>query len=67
MYIPVILGTARKGRQSEKAAQFMLQKAQEAGHDSEIIDVRDYRLPATDNTEKSQTALLHSQTAGYSK
>jgi NAD(P)H-dependent FMN reductase len=56
MYIPVILGTARQGRQSEKAARFMLQKAQEAGLDSEIIDVRDYRLPATDNTEKSPQA-----------
>ncbi len=31
MHIPVILGTARLGRQSEKAAQFMLQKAREAG------------------------------------
>ena len=57
MYIPVILGTARLGRQSEKAAQFMLQKAREAGLDSEIIDVRDYRLEATDNTEMSQPAL----------
>ncbi|MCX6680607.1 MAG: NAD(P)H-dependent oxidoreductase [Methanothrix sp.] len=57
MYIPVILGTARLGRQSEKAAQFMLQKAREAGLECEIIDVRDYRLEATDNTEKSQPAL----------
>lgn len=57
MYIPVILGTARLGRQSEKAANFMLQKAQEAGLESEIIDVRDYRILATDNTEKSPQAL----------
>ena len=53
MYIPIILGTAREGRQSEKAARFMLQKALEAGLESEIIDVRDYRLPATDNSKKS--------------
>ncbi|OYV07689.1 MAG: hypothetical protein CG444_214, partial [Methanosaeta sp. ASP1-2] len=39
MYIPIILGTAREGRQSEKAARFMLQKALEAGVESEIIDV----------------------------
>jgi len=56
MYIPVILGTARLGRQSEKAALFMLQKTLEAGLESEIIDVRDFRLPATDNTEKSPQA-----------
>ena len=63
MYIPVILGTAREGRQSEKAALFMLQKAQEAGLDSEIIDVRDYRLLATDNTEKSPQAQLLAEKA----
>ena len=56
MYIPVILGTARQGRQSEKAALFMLQKVQEADLESEIIDVRDYRQEATDNTEKSPPA-----------
>ena len=56
MYIPIILGTAREGRQSEKAARFMMQKALEAGLESEIIDVRDYRLPATDNSKKSPQA-----------
>ena len=57
MYIPIILGTARAGRQSEKAARFMLQKALEAGLESEIIDVRDYRLPATDNSKGSPQAI----------
>lgn len=57
MFIPVILGTARVGRQSEKAAQFMLQKALDVGLQSEIIDVRDYRIAATDNTEKSAVSL----------
>jgi NAD(P)H-dependent FMN reductase len=56
MYIPVILGTARLGRQSEKAARFMLQKVMEAGLESEIIDVRDYRLAATDNSKESPQA-----------
>jgi NAD(P)H-dependent FMN reductase len=64
MYIPVILGTARQGRQSEKAARFMLQKAQEAGLESEIIDVRDYRLEATDKTEKSPSARRLAKKAG---
>jgi NAD(P)H-dependent FMN reductase len=56
MYIPIILGTAREGRESEKVARFMLEKAIEFGLDSEIIDVRDYRLVATDNTKTSDAA-----------
>lgn len=51
MYVPVILGTAREGRQSEKAAKYMLQEAKKSGLESEIIDVRDYRTAATDNTQ----------------
>jgi len=42
LFIPVILGTAREGRPSEKAARFMLQKALDAGLESEVLDVRDY-------------------------
>jgi len=52
MYIPIILGTAREGRQSEKVAKFMLEEVQKAGLETEIIDVRDYRIKATDNTGK---------------
>jgi NAD(P)H-dependent FMN reductase len=62
MYIPVILGTARAGRQSEKAAAFMLQKALEAGLESEIIDVRDYRLLVTDNSKESPQAKKLAET-----
>ena len=50
MYIPIILGTARQGRQSEKVANFMLSEIIKAGLQSEIIDVRDYRIEATDST-----------------
>lgn len=50
MYIPVILGTARKGRQSEKVAQFILQETKKAGIETELIDVRDFRIEATDNS-----------------
>jgi len=56
MYIPIILGTARKGRQSEKVAKFILQEAKKSHVQSDIVDVRDYRIPATDNTEKSPKA-----------
>ena len=56
MYIPIILGTAREGRQSEKAAKFMLEETVKAGLKSDIIDVRDYRISATDNTQSSDAA-----------
>jgi NAD(P)H-dependent FMN reductase len=50
MYISVILGTAREGRQSEKVAKFILEQVKQAGLDSELVDVRDYRIAATDKT-----------------
>ena len=50
MFIPIILGTAREGRQSEKAAKFILSEAQKANLDSEIIDARNFRIEKTDNT-----------------
>jgi len=56
LYIPIILGTAREGRQSEKVAKFVLSEIKQAGLNSEIIDVRDYRLSATDNTGASAQA-----------
>ena len=57
MYIPIILGTAREGRQSEKVANFVCEEAKKAGLETEIIDVRDYRIQATDNTEKLPEAM----------
>lgn len=50
MYIPIILGTAREGRQSEKVANFILQETLKASVESEIIDVRDFIIEATDNS-----------------
>lgn len=50
MFVPVILGTAREGRESEKVAKFMVEEAKKAGLETELVDVRDYRLDATDNT-----------------
>lgn len=52
MFIPIILGTAREGRQSEKVAKYVLNQVQKAGLETELIDVRDYRIAATDNTEE---------------
>lgn len=52
MKIPVILGTAREGRMSEHAAKFIFAEVGQAGHETELIDVRDYRISATNNTEE---------------
>lgn len=40
--IPVILGTVREGRYSEKVARFMLKQLENLGLQSEIIDTRDF-------------------------
>src|SRR3989344_7966247 len=64
MYIPIILGTARKGRRSEKAANFVLQEFQkQEGVETELIDVRDYRIAATDNTGDLPEAKKFSEKA----
>jgi NAD(P)H-dependent FMN reductase len=56
MYVPIILGTAREGRQSEKAAKFMIGQIKKFGLETEIVDVRDFRIEATDNTQESVLA-----------
>lgn len=58
MYVPIILGTGRAGRQSENVARFMLAQAQAAGFDSEILDVREYAQGFTDNTGKPPAAMM---------
>lgn len=67
-YVPIILGTAREGRESEKAAKFVLQEAIKYGlKNTEIIDVRDFRIKATDNTLKtagSAEAIPKNQESG---
>lgn len=48
LYIPIILGTAREGRESEKVAQYILDKAKAHGDfETELLDVKDF---LTDHT-----------------
>jgi NAD(P)H-dependent FMN reductase len=61
MYVPIILGTGREGRQSEKVARFILSEAKSAGFESEILDVRDYRQMATDKTVTTPLAKAYSE------
>jgi len=57
MYIPIILGTARDGRRSEKAAQFIFEEVKKSGLQTEILDVRDFvKAGVTDDTETSAEA-----------
>jgi NAD(P)H-dependent FMN reductase len=44
LFIPVILGTNRDGRNSLFVAQFISQELQKLGVESEIIDVKDYKV-----------------------
>lgn len=58
LFIPILLGTAREGRRTENAARFVLAETQKRPEiETELVDVRDFRMPATDNSEASPTAL----------
>ena len=46
MYIPIILGSTRRGRQSEKVARFVEQRLkQREGIETEVLDLLDYDFP----------------------
>lgn len=58
LFIPVILGTARKGRASENVANFVFGEVQKrAGLETELIDILDLDFPNNDAGE----ALKHTQ------
>ena len=50
LYIPILLGTARKGRHTEQAARFVFEEAKKYGRfETELIDPRDFlTAPATE-------------------
>ncbi len=57
LFIPVILGTVRKGRASENVAKFMLGEVQKReGVESELIDIRDSKFPIDDAGEQIKDA-----------
>jgi NAD(P)H-dependent FMN reductase len=52
LFIPVILGTVRKGRASENVAKFVFGEVQKReGVETELIDIRDLKLPIDDAGE----------------
>ncbi len=57
LFIPVILGTVRKGRASENVAKFVFGEVQKrAGVETELIDIRDLNFPVDDAGEQIKHA-----------
>jgi len=53
LFIPVILGTARQGRESEHAAKFVFEQTKKrAGVETEFIDVRTLPMKLDDAGEQ---------------
>jgi NAD(P)H-dependent FMN reductase len=53
LFIPVILGTVRKGRASEKVAKFVFEQVkQRDGVESELIDIGELNFPGNDAGEQ---------------
>ncbi|HKR10948.1 MAG TPA: NAD(P)H-dependent oxidoreductase [Pyrinomonadaceae bacterium] len=53
LFIPVILGTVRKGRASENVANFVFEQVQKReGVESELVDIKDLNLPNDDAGEQ---------------
>jgi len=62
MYIPIILGTGREGRGSEKVAHFMLQATEALeGVETKILDVRDFRIEATTKNPEDESVKKYSE------
>ncbi|MEI7688859.1 MAG: NAD(P)H-dependent oxidoreductase [Candidatus Nomurabacteria bacterium] len=59
MYISIILGTGREGRQSEKVSNYMLQEIKKNNIQGEVIDARDYRIESTDASGISEKAIKY--------
>ena len=53
LFIPVILGTVRKGRASENVAKFVFSEVQKhEGVETELVDIRDLNFPVDDAGEQ---------------
>jgi NAD(P)H-dependent FMN reductase len=52
--IPVILGSIRRGRRSHNPALLLVERIAAAGHDAELVDLRELALPMFDEEEASE-------------
>ncbi len=55
LFIPVVLGSIRKGRRSYYPARLLAERVAAAGHDTELLDLRDLALPMYDEEEASES------------
>ena len=59
LFIPVILGTVRRGRASENVARFVFEQVnQRDGVETELIDIRDLNFPIDDAGEQIKNATF---------
>ena len=66
VFLPIILGTSRQGRASEHAARFVFEQvSQRPDMETELIDIRNLRLPIDDAGEAIKD-LKFSATVGRS-
>ena len=57
LFIPVVLGTVRKGRASENVAKFVYEQLKKReGVETELIDIRELNFPADDAGEQIKHA-----------
>ena len=57
LFIPVILGTVRKGRASEAVAKFVFEQVKKhEGVESDLIDIRELNFPTNDAGEQIKDA-----------
>jgi NAD(P)H-dependent FMN reductase len=62
LFIPVILGTTRQGRASESVARFVFEElSKHAGVETELIDIRDIKLPTEDAGEAIKDSKFSAQ------
>lgn len=59
--IPIILGTGRKGRASERVAHYVLEHAKNYGFQTKLLDVRDFVYPTTVAPEEKERAARWQQ------
>jgi NAD(P)H-dependent FMN reductase len=55
LFIPVVLGSIRRNRRSFYPARLLAERIEAAGHRTELIDLRELRLPMYDEEEATDT------------
>ena len=58
LLIPLVLGTGREGRRSERVAHYMVEQLVAAGFDTPFVDVRDYVTGLTHHSRQLQPKMV---------